>query len=248
RSMSKTWPTPTTVIMPGRWGERYYILCPLAAGMGRRFDLVAFDMDGVLIDYPSSWTWVHDHFGVRNRNSVDAFLRGEIDDMEFMRRDISLWMGKSPGLCHADMTAILEPLPMMTGLAETMTALRREGVKCVIVSGGIGSVAGQIASRYGFDDYLANGYECGPDGSLTGNGVLNVWLKSKRDALSRFQRKYGVEKDRTASIGDSFIDISMFDLSGLGIAFNPIDDYVTERADHVIRERDLRMVLPLLLE
>jgi phosphoserine phosphatase len=227
--------------------ERYYILCPLAAIMGRRYDLVAFDMDGVLIDYPSTWTWVHDHFGVHNRESVDAFLRGEIDDMEFMRRDISLWMRKRPGLCQADMAEILRPLPFMKGLQETTAALRQAGMRLVIISGGLESVAGQIARNNGFDDYVANGYECDARGDLTGKGVLNVWLKSKRDALTKFQSRYGVTKERTVSIGDSFIDISMFEMSGLRIAFNPIDDYVTSVADHVVRERDLRKVLPLIL-
>jgi phosphoserine phosphatase len=213
----------------------------------RKYDLVAFDMDGVLIDYPSSWTWVHDHFGVKNRASVDAFLRGDIDDMEFMRKDISLWMGKRPGLSRTDMASILEPLPLMKGLGETISAIKTSGAKCVIVSGGLDMVAGKIAERYGFDDFLANGFECADDGYLTGNGVLKVMLKSKRSSLEGFQRRFGVPPERTASIGDSFIDVSMFELSGLKIAFNPIDDHVIEKADHVIRERDLRLVLPHIL-
>lgn len=213
----------------------------------RKYDLVAFDMDGVLVDYPSTWTWVHDHFGVRNRAAVDAFLRDEIDDMEFMRRDISLWVGMKPDLCRTDMVQILEPLPLMTGLSETLAELKRSGLRCVIVSGGLDLVAGQLAERYGFDDYAANGFECDQAGHLTGNGVLKVWLKSKRAALQYFQSEFGVPPERTVSIGDSFIDVSMFELSALRIAFNPIDDYVVGRADHVIREHDLRLVLPLIL-
>lgn len=213
----------------------------------RAYDLVAFDMDGVLIDYPSTWTWVHDHFGVRNRAAVDAFLRDEIDDMEFMRRDISLWVGKRPGLCRSDMTQILDPLPLMKGLSETLRELKGRGIKCVIVSGGLDMVAGRLAEEYGFDDYAANGFECDQEGLLTGNGVLKVWLKSKRAALEHFQSDFGVPPERTVSIGDSFIDVSMFELSALGIAFNPIDDYVVEKADHVIREHDLRLVLPFIL-
>ena len=213
----------------------------------REFDLVAFDMDGVLIDYPSTWTWVHDHFGVGNRASVDAFLRDEIDDMEFMRRDISLWVGRKPDLCRSDMAQILGPLPLMNGLPETLHELKAQGMKCVIVSGGLDMVAGRLAETYGFDDYAANGFECDQDGMLTGNGTLKVWLKSKHAALERFQQEFGIAPERTVSIGDSFIDVSMFELSALSIAFNPIDDYVTEKADHVVRERDLRLVLPLIL-
>jgi len=214
----------------------------------RKYDLIAFDMDGVLVDYPSTWTWVHDHFGVKNRASVDAFLRGEIDDMEFMKRDISLWIGKRPGLSRTDMASILEPLPLMPGLGETIKAIKGSGARCVIVSGGLDMVAGKIAQKYGFDDFAANGFECADDGGLTGEGVLKVQLKSKRESLKQFQSEYGVPPERTASIGDSFIDVSMFELSAMKIAFNPIDDYVVENADHVVKDRDLRLVIPFLFD
>lgn len=209
------------------------------------YKLVAFDMDGVLIDYPSTWSWVHDHFGVGNRVSVDAFLRGEIDDLEFMRRDISLWRERCPDINRTDLNQILRPLPLMTGLAETIRKLKSQGMHCVIISGGLDMVASRLADEFGFDDYLANGFECTPDGRLTGKGMLKVWLKSKRDALASLQRKFDATPEMTVSIGDSFIDISMFELSALRIAFNPIDDLIVRRADHVIRSKDLRDVLPL---
>ena len=43
--------------------------------------LVVFDMDGVLTDIISSWRYVHDFFGSSNDRSVNAYLKGEIDDM-----------------------------------------------------------------------------------------------------------------------------------------------------------------------
>lgn len=107
-------------------------------------------------------------------------------------------------------------------------------------------VACRLAEEFGFDDYLANGFECGPDGRLTGRGTLKVWLKSKRDALASLQDKFGASPEGTVSIGDSFIDVSMFELSALRIAFNPIDDMIVHRADHVIRSKDLRDLLPLI--
>jgi phosphoserine phosphatase len=50
------------------------------------------------------------------------------------------------------------------------------------------------------------------------------------------------------AIGNSFVDVSMFSGSGLSIAFNPIDDFVEKSADVVLRTRDLRDVLPPILE
>ncbi|MBE3122801.1 MAG: hypothetical protein IMZ58_11440 [Thermoplasmata archaeon] len=59
--------------------------------------LVFFDMDGVLLDTVSSWRYIHEHFGTTNERSIMPYLRGDIDYLEFMRRDVSLWKknGKS---------------------------------------------------------------------------------------------------------------------------------------------------------
>ena len=58
------------------------------------YKFVAFDLDGVLVDTFSSWVWMHEYFGVNNDHSLFAYQRGEIDYLEFMRRDIQLWLEK----------------------------------------------------------------------------------------------------------------------------------------------------------
>jgi phosphoserine phosphatase len=211
------------------------------------FGLVAFDMDGVLVDYESSWTWVHDHFGVRSEESINAFIKGEIDDMEFMRRDIALWLGKKPDLCRSDIDAILEPLPIVEGIQRTVDELKWQGIRTVIVSGGLDVVASKIAKRYGFDDWMANGFACDTTGRLTGEGVLRVELSNKRQAVERFSSLYGIDREHVCSVGNSFIDVSMFEASKLKIAFNPIDDYVAHQANVVVRSHDLSDVLPYIL-
>ena len=47
--------------------------------------LVAFDMDGTLVDVASSWQAVHHHFGDHNDEGLQRFLANEIDDIEFIR-------------------------------------------------------------------------------------------------------------------------------------------------------------------
>jgi len=213
----------------------------------RRFDLVAFDMDGVLVNYTSCWTWVHDHFQVQNEAAIQAFIDGRIDDMEFMRRDISLWLRKRPQLCREELELILAPLPMNEGIEETIRILRTNGIRTVIVSGGLDIVAEKIASRYGFDDWLANGVECDENGKLTGEGLLRVELKNKRSALDQLLAKYGIKGDRVACVGDSFVDIPMFEACAMSIAFNPTDSMVVEKATHVVRNKSIKAVLPYIL-
>ncbi|MCQ5374988.1 MAG: HAD family phosphatase [Methanomassiliicoccales archaeon] len=216
--------------------------------MERRFDLVAFDMDGVLVDYPSSWTWIHDHFGVNNETSLERYIHGEIDDIEFMRRDIALWKSCKSDLNRDDIERILSPLPLLEGIDETVRALKNAGMKVVIVSGGLDIIAEKIKRVFGFDDYIANGLEYDENGCLTGEGILRVELTNKRRALDSFLKKWGIARNRVVSIGNSFVDVSMFEESGLSIAFNPIDEIVVRKAHVTVQSNDLRAVLPFIFE
>jgi len=65
--------------------------------------------------------------------------------------------------------------------------------------------------------------------------------------MERIQRGLGVGPPETAALGNSHIDIPMFGLAGVSIAFNPVDERTAVAATHVIRQRDLRAVLPFLL-
>ncbi len=207
------------------------------------YELVAFDMDGVLVDHASSWTWVHEHFKVDNEASLVAYIEGRIDDREFMRRDIEKWLDIRHDLCLKDIDEILRPVPVIPGIKETVAALRSRGMRCVIVSGGLDMAAKRIAEENGFDDQISNSLACDESGHLTGEGVLRVELTNKRRALEGFQDKYGVPAERTVAIGNSFVDVSMFSASALSIAFNPIDETVEKSADVVLRSKDLRDVL-----
>ncbi|MGD0057646.1 MAG: HAD-IB family phosphatase, partial [Methanomassiliicoccales archaeon] len=176
----------------------------------RKYDLVAFDMDGVLVKYPSSWTWVHHHFGVTDETALEEYINGGIDDREFMRRDISLWIARKSDLCKTDIDAILEGLPVTDGIGATVSELRSEGIRTVIISGGLDSVAKHISELYGFDAWIANGLECDRAGKLTGEGILRVELTNKRVALDSFLERWKIARDRTACVGNSFVDVSMF--------------------------------------
>jgi phosphoserine phosphatase len=214
--------------------------------MKRRFDLVAFDLDGVLAEPESSWVFVHNHFGVCNKDSLDAFVGRRIDDMEFMRRDVALWMRAKPGVRKTDIDAVLDGIRITPGAREVVHALKRSGAQTAIISGGLRHLADRVARHTGIDHVLANDIACGEDGRLLGEGVLEVELLAKGSALEGLQRRLGVGKSRCAAVGNSFIDTQMFEASALGIAFNPVDERTREAADHVVEGDDLRPILPLL--
>jgi phosphoserine phosphatase len=211
-------------------------------------ELVAFDMDGTLVDAESSWAEVHRHFGETNREALELFQHDRIDDQEFIRRDVALWWRHAPDLTLAELDRILATVPLMPGAAELFHGLHRRGVTTAIVSGGIDRLAHRIAGELGIGHVFANGLKVDRDGRLTGEGIVRVPIKRKGVVLRRLQRLLDVPRERSAAVGNSDIDVALFRECRTGIAFQPADDHVRSRATHVVTARDLAACLPILLE
>lgn len=209
--------------------------------------LVCFDMDGVLVEQESSWVAVHDHYGLNNEESLHAFLRGEIDDAEFIRRDVALWMKEHPGISLAHLEDILGKLHLMRGAKTVVRRLHKEGVKTAIVSGGIDVAAKRVASALGILHVSANELHADGKGRLTGTGTAHTPLRDKSVPVRRFAKELGFPLGQVASVGNSSPDIAMFRASGLAIAFKPTDEFVQKEADHVVVGPSLTGILPALL-
>lgn len=208
-----------------------------------KYDMVAFDLDGVIVSGRSSWEWVHRHFGVDNTGNLDAFCEGEIDDMQFMRSDIALWKSRDPDVSLDMIRGILMGAHLTPGSAEAVAALRSKGMKTCIVSGGIDLLADHIGKLCGVDMVMSNGLTADTGGRLLGDGILRVELRDKAKALAAVLEEFDIPPERCAAVGNSWVDVSMFRMCGKGIAFNPIDAETIRWADVVVESNDLRDVL-----
>ncbi len=210
--------------------------------------LVALDMDGTLVDVPSSWGMIHAHFGDENAEGLRRFMAYEIDDHEFVRSDVRIWWKHRPDLTIQEVDAILDGAPLMPGARELIAGLRARGVRTAIVSGGIDLLADRLARELGIDFVRANGFELRPDGRLTGEGIVRVPIHRKEDVLADLQAELGIDPAETASVGNSEIDVGLFRRSRVGIAFLPEDDVVRDGATYVVSRPDLREALEILKE
>jgi phosphoserine phosphatase len=210
------------------------------------FRLVAFDMDGTLIDVESSWAAVHAYFGDHNTDGLRRFEAGEIDDHEFLRTDVRIWKKHRPDLTRADLEGILATVPLMTGARRLLDAVRASGSTTAIISGGIDVLAERVGRELRIDRVLANGFQVDPAGRITGDGIIRVPIHGKRGVLEALQRELGISVEETASVGNSEIDVGLFERSRVGIAFHPEDEKVRAGATYVAKTRDLAELIPLL--
>jgi phosphoserine phosphatase len=206
--------------------------------------LVFFDMDGVLLDTVSSWKYIHEQFGTTNERSIMPYLRGDIDYLEFIRRDVSLWKTNGKAVKKTTIQKILYSIPFIKGASECISFLNEHRVQTAIVSAGLDILAEKVAADIGIDYAFANEVKVGSDGRLTGEGVLHVELMHKDKNVKALAKKLHVPLDACAAVGNSCFDIPMLEVCGLGIAFNPEDSCVVQCADVVVEGKDLTRLIP----
>ena len=207
--------------------------------------LVFFDMDGVLLDTVSSWRYVHDYFGTTNERSIMPYLRGDIDYLEFIRRDVSLWKKDGHHIEKTTLQNIMNSIPFIKGAKECISFLHVHQIQTAIVSAGIDLLAKRVAGDLGIDYVFANEVKVGSDGRLTGEGVLHVELMQKDKNIKALAQELRIPLSACVAIGNSCFDIPMFEACGLGIAFNPEDSCVVQSADIVIKDKDFHKLIPV---
>jgi HAD superfamily PSPase-like hydrolase len=209
--------------------------------------LVAFDMDGVLVEERSSWRRIHHHLGTDNEDSFLAYMRGEIDDLEFMARDIKMWLQSRPELNRTLMEEILYGSKRMMEFPDSLLSISGNGIETVILSGGIDILADQLAREGRIGSVLANGIEFDINGHLTGKGILRVPLRDKGSVLRKFIKERGPFYP-VISVGDSHVDITMFEISDISIAFRPESKEVSDSSTITIDRGGLGEVERVIIE
>jgi phosphoserine phosphatase len=96
--------------------------------------------------------------------------------------------------------------------------------------------------------WLMETYDGASPAGIGDFGRYQVQMNGKGAIVKMLQRRLGVSKEATASVGDSMGDVGMFGESGCAILFNPWDDRPREYANHVIEEKDLLIVLDLICD
>ena len=138
---------------------------------------------------------------------------------------------------------VVEATQLTLGAKEAIKTLKDHDLKTAILSGGLDVMANDIGRRVGIDYVLTNILRH-KDRILTGEVENLVAWGGKADVVRQINKHFEIPLEKTAFVGDGRNDMSVFKVVGLSIAYNPEDQDVADAANFVVRDDDLRAILP----
>jgi phosphoserine phosphatase len=208
-----------------------------------RYRVVCFDMDGTLTIVPScAYMGQALGWGMEAGDLERRYDAGEITNRDVATAFAAHFQGKG----KRDVWAVLEGLPRVAGIAETVASLHARGATALITTIAWTFVANYYRERYGFDGFCGTEHEVDAAGRLTGGIGRHFDEHDKARFVEDYCRDRGIPLKEAAAVGDSRSDIPLFALVGRAIAFNA-NPAARERAHVSLEGPDLRVVLPELL-
>jgi len=208
----------------------------------RKISLVVFDLDGTLTPVDSLWQYLHEEFGTWEHGKISAqnYRQGKISYKEWAEADAKHWTG-------AELSRIrksLEGIPYRKGVPEVFRVLRERNIKTAIISAGLSLLTDKVAKELGADVAISNELETN-DGRLTGEIIVRVGVKEKRQLIEQTAAKLGIPLREVALVGDRAFDLGQPDC--LKIAYKPKDDIARQQADVVVEDDDLSRIIQYLI-
>ena len=203
-------------------------------------------MDGTIIEPRSSWAMIHDYFGTDNTEMLQMYIDHKISDMEFVKADIKLWNSKSDVPVNEKyINSILDKAKPRKGAEELITSLHEANIKTVILSGGIQYLADKWAKEWNMACAFANDLIDDADGNLTAN--INASGHNKGPLMEKIIKDFDLTGNEVAAVGDTMVDLPMFEIAGLSIAVNTDDERVISKSKYHLKEGSMKQLSDVII-
>ncbi len=215
-----------------------------------RYDLVAFDLDGTIIDDTVFvWYTLHEYFDTpkaARKKAFSDYMEGRINYQEWFEHDIEILLEK--GANRATIDLALAGMKLIPGSLQTLEILREAGAYLVVISGSIDVVVERFGLAEYFDELYLNRLTFDEAGKLVAwkHTPYDVWDKAV--GLREVAHRLGIPLEKTAYVGDNFNDVAVAKAAGFSVAFNCKSDELAEVSDVVVDGSDMRNILPYLLD
>jgi phosphoserine phosphatase len=217
----------------------------------RRFDLVAFDVDGTLVHHPEDktvWEVLNHRFTGSDDQNVqrfDLYKRGKLSYAEWVALDIASW--RDAGATREAITGSFGELTLVAGARETLRELKSNGARLAVISGTLDLLLDTLFPDHPFDEVYTNRIAFDPDGRISHWHATPFDMDGKGVALRSIALREDIPLARCAFVGDHANDLAAARLAGFSIAFNSKSAELTTAASAIVQSRDLRDILPHLL-
>lgn len=219
--------------------------------MTRRFDLVAFDVDGTLVHHPEDktvWEVLNHRFTGSDDQNVerwDLYKQGKISYAEWVTLDIASW--RDAGATLETITGSFGALTLVDGARETLDALKSRGARLAVISGTLDVMLDALFPDHPFDEVYTNHIAFDAEGCISHWRATPFDMDGKGIALRSIALREDIPLSRCAFVGDHANDVAAARLAGFSVAFNPKSAELEAAASVVVRSRNLRDILPHLL-
>lgn len=208
--------------------------------------LVVFDFDGTLAEHRGSWGLLYRLFGVERAGQArtEAFWDSELTFPEWCAGNVADWRERGVRREHLDRAAAA--VKLTRGAEELLTELTGRNVPFGVVSGGVLDIVERVEP---FDPAFMVANEIIYEDGVPTRVIPRVPPDAKGEILEELGDRAGVDPTEFVYVGDSHTDEEAIVVAGTTVAFDPdsrIDKSAIETADHVVRERDLTELIPIL--
>jgi phosphoserine phosphatase len=208
---------------------------------GRRKKLLLADMESTIIEQEMIDELAEAAgIGAQVAEITRRAMTGELGFEEALTARMALLAGQPAAL----LDQVAERMTLHRGARTLVRTLKRDGVHCVLVSGGFSVFAERIGALCGFDAVRCNHLivEAGRISGRVADPILG--RDGKLQALRKLSRDLGIAPDAAIAVGDGANDLAMLKEAGLGVGFRP-KDIVRREAPVSIEHGDLTALLYL---
>ncbi len=201
--------------------------------------LVIFDVEGVLFD-AEYLPLLAEKINKENEiwEITKKGIQGAINWEEGLRTRVDALRGLSFETCKE----VADSLPIMTGAKEACRILKAAGWKLLAISGGFTIMTERLQKELDLDFVYSNELIF-KDGKLDG---VKVTVDSDKAKSAKIKiQEWNENKDNIVVVVDGANDITLFDISGLDIAFRA-QDKVKDLADVILEDKDLSKILDII--
>lgn len=194
--------------------------------------MVAFDVDGTLID-GVLWSRLHQVFGISKEQDLEWLHLWEEGKLSYTEwSDLTDSVYRTSGKTKKDAEGVFSSFVFDID-AEKVVAELRSRYTLVIISSGAIEYISLVAKALAIEDFYAHAcFKWLPDGRFDKTEFLSASTQkeAKVDALKDLCKRFNVQPNEIAFVGDSSNDLEAFKYTGRGILVRGGDESLRQNA------------------